>query len=589
MRNLVLVLLLFFSLSAKAATGEIELIGTIVASTGTASANINDGSLSTVWTDNPNGWIGYDLGAGTNATVTGWLFAPQPSTQSSYGKEDYMQGVLFQSDTTGTFSSPTTVDTVPTFPFYFKNKMWERPVNSTARAFRLYYPSWSGLAELRLYATVNTLARARPIPPVISPWGGRFPSGSATVTMTSRTTSASIYYTTNGTVPSVSSILYTGPFQFNFSGTAQIQAIAYEGSLSTKTSSVSSNAFFNSWSFKAGEDIRDDTGTLVEAHAGDIYDNTAVDGFYYWYGMGLNYDDTGLVDLPTGGYKGIWMYKGTDLMNWKFVGHILPDLGITVQRAHFIKNATSGLLVMWGHNTRDSLSCVATSTLPTGPWNWVSTNVFPAGGVKDCNIFKDLDGTAYLIHADTNQVGATGKLRVTLLASDYLTPTASQSSVRINSSDEAPVVVRNGTNDYYCLFSAGNYYDNTLTYSERYIRCSSMLGSWTSGSVNNLWAVDPVNDNRFSPVNKLNGQPSFAVKYNGQWLLGRDQWHNNITEPGTGLYTSRQVWVPFSFNRSGAIVTDSPVSDPWDFSTAVNTFNTTRSISGRAVLSGGVR
>jgi hypothetical protein len=587
MKRILFILALVWSCSARAATGEVELIGSIVTSTASASANINDGDLTTYWTDpaGSGGWIGYDLGTGTNATITGYAFAPQPSTFSNYGKEEYMQGVQLQSASGPTFTSPTTLDTVPTTPFYYRFRMWERSASASAQCFRLLYPSWSGLAELRLYATASTTARARPMAPIISPWGGRFPTGSRTVTLTSRTTSASIYYTTNGTVPTTSSLLYSGPFTLSFSTNLDFRAIAYDASLSTTTSSVSSNAFFVPWSFKPNEDWRDNSGSLIEAHYGDIYDNTATDGFYYWYGGSLNYIDAGAsaVDLPTGAYKGVWMYKGTDLRNWTFVGNILPDLNMIAQRPHFVKNASTGLLTLWAHNTRDSLSCVATSTLPAGPWNWYSTNTLPAGGVKDCNLFKDVDGRAFLIHSDTNQVSTNGQMRITLLASDYLTPSATQAVVRLNSSDEAPVLFRNGSGNYYAIFSYGNYYDNTSSYGERYITSSSILGAWTNQTVNQLWAVDPVNDARYSPASAYNGQPSFVVQYNGKWILGRDQWHNRSTEAGTGLYTSRQVWTPFSFDGAGNIVMPSPVLIPWELTSL------SRMIGGKVTMSGKIQ
>jgi hypothetical protein len=589
MKRILLILALVWSVSARAATGEVELVGTTITSDAPSSGNVFDNDTTTWWGVNPGNWIGIDLGTGTNATLTGWAFAPKPSSSpSSYTCEVLMQGAVMQSDTTAAFSAPTTRDTVPTFPFYPRFKVSERAATGSARCFRVYFSGFPGIAELKFYASASTTARARPMAPKISPWGGRFPSGSQTVTITSRTTSASIYYTTNGTTPTTASTLYTGPFSFAFGSTTQIKAIANDASLSTPASTVSANAFFSPWSYKPNEDWRDDLGILAEAHYGDIYNNTAADGFYYWYGGALNFADSG-VDLPTGGYQGVWMLKSTDLRNWQFVGNILPDLGMTVQRPHFVKNPSTGLLVLWAHNINNSLACVATSTLPVGPWNWISTNTQPIGGVKDCNLFQDTDGRAFFIHTDTNQVSGTGKMRITLLSSDYLTPSTTQAVVRINSSDEAPVLFRNGTaGNYYVVFSAGNYYDNLSTYNERWVTCTNVLGVWTNAPVNQLWTVDPVNDARYTPASSYNGQPSFVIKYNNQWILGRDQWHNASTEPASGLYNSRQVWVPFAFDGAGTIVVPSPVPVPWEPS-VLPTYKTVRQLTGKSKRSGSIK
>ena len=63
-------------------------------------------------------------------------------------------------------------------------------------------------------------------PPVFSPGGGSY-SRAQTVTITEASTGTSIYYTTDGTIPTPSSTLYTGPVPIAYSTT--LQAIAYGG------------------------------------------------------------------------------------------------------------------------------------------------------------------------------------------------------------------------------------------------------------------------------------------------------------------------------------------------------------------------
>ena len=59
--------------------------------------------------------------------------------------------------------------------------------------------------------------------PVISPSGGNY-SGSVSVTMQTATSGASIYYTTNGSTPTQSSTLYSGPMTLTNSATVKAKA-----------------------------------------------------------------------------------------------------------------------------------------------------------------------------------------------------------------------------------------------------------------------------------------------------------------------------------------------------------------------------
>jgi hypothetical protein len=74
--------------------------------------------------------------------------------------------------------------------------------------------------------------------PAFSPGGGTY-SSSQTVTITSATSGASIYYTTNGSTPTSSSTLYTTPVAI--STTTTLKAIAYKSGLAD--SSVTSATY----------------------------------------------------------------------------------------------------------------------------------------------------------------------------------------------------------------------------------------------------------------------------------------------------------------------------------------------------------
>lgn len=76
--------------------------------------------------------------------------------------------------------------------------------------------------------------------PIISPNGGDFVS-SVTITIASATPGASIYYTLDGSQPSASSTLYTGPFSLEKVGTTAIKAVAVKNGF--KNSAVTTSVF----------------------------------------------------------------------------------------------------------------------------------------------------------------------------------------------------------------------------------------------------------------------------------------------------------------------------------------------------------
>jgi hypothetical protein len=73
--------------------------------------------------------------------------------------------------------------------------------------------------------------------PVISPNSGTF-STPLTVTISASVPNAVIYVTTDGTMPSLSSRIYQGPFSLTQAGTVKVQAIAAAGGYATSPVAV---------------------------------------------------------------------------------------------------------------------------------------------------------------------------------------------------------------------------------------------------------------------------------------------------------------------------------------------------------------
>ncbi|HWR16996.1 MAG TPA: chitobiase/beta-hexosaminidase C-terminal domain-containing protein [Terriglobales bacterium] len=153
------------------------------------------------------------------ATATVNIDAVAPVITPSVGAFNSPQTVTIISSTPGTSiyytingTTPTEASTLYTAPFTVSSTTTIKAIASGGG----YGNSWPTTATV----TINAVA------PVITPSVGVFTSPQ-TVTITSSSPGASIYYTTNGTTPTEASTLYTGPF--TVSSTTTVKAIAAGG------------------------------------------------------------------------------------------------------------------------------------------------------------------------------------------------------------------------------------------------------------------------------------------------------------------------------------------------------------------------
>lgn len=527
-----------------------------VTNAGAAATALADNDTTTFWgTRTGNSWVGLD--AGSAVTLTRYRFAPRPGNLvNSYALgldyETLMQGAMVQTSSDCTFATGvSTADTIPATPYYPRFWLNERPLPVSARCVRLLPSSvaFGSVAELQFFGrAVPGAIAAAPVAPVINPLGGRFPAGSTTVTLSSLSANASIYYTTDGSVPSNShGTLYSGPFTLTVGGAVTFKAVAYEPALSTPLSAVQA-ATFNPTGIVPTADWYDDHGNLIEAHFGGIFWDAGTSK-YYWVGGLLNKaSPKGLggfnINFPRQDV-GVLMYSSTDLLMWHYEGNILPNApGTSVagqpwlytERMHVIHNASTGKYVIWAHvidtGYTNSLAAVATAPSITGPWAWNGAPFDPDGeGFKDDSLYQE--GTdAYVVYT----IGTQNGIRISKLSTDYLT----SSGVGVDlaaTAREAPVLLKNSSN-YFLVTSESNLLNSAIEVDPRYITSAAAnpLSGWGSLPGAGLFAADPIGT-------AYNGQPSFALTIQGSGVtfIGSDFW----TQPV--VYNSRQSWAPLTF------------------------------------------
>ncbi len=114
-------------------------------------------------------------------------------------------------------------------------------------------------------------------PPTISPFGGTF-TGAATVELSTTTSAAQLYYTTNGDTPSQQSTLYTGPFQLTVSATVKVRGYK----IGLVASSVTEASFVIAATEKvATPTITPSSGTSIEPVVVTLATATAGAEIYY--------------------------------------------------------------------------------------------------------------------------------------------------------------------------------------------------------------------------------------------------------------------------------------------------------------------
>ncbi len=346
-------------------------------------------------------------------------------------------------------------------------------------------------------------------------------------------------------------------------------------------------------SFNPGAVWTDTEGTPIQAHGGQVQQMEIPDPAtgkpvtkWVWVGEDKTY-----------GYRGgVCAYTSDDLYNWHYEGIImrnvpsrtsldtesyfkelyagysdkeLDDVALAldseravIERPKLIYNEKNKQYVLWFHadgptatsNSNYAAACagVAVSDTPFGPYRFVGRyrlNTCPPdqedkhpqskGMARDMNLFKDVDGTAYIIYSSEENL----TLYISKLNDDY-TYLATEPEKAVYGKDfirlfpgaqrEAPApFLKDGK--YYLMTSGCTGWAPNRA---RYYVADSIMGEWTS-------LGDPcIGDEKHTTFDTQ----STCIFYDPEsktWIYMGDRWFSEK------LNDSRYIWLPVSFGPNG--------------------------------------
>jgi hypothetical protein len=308
----------------------------------------------------------------------------------------------------------------------------------------------------------------------------------------------------------------------------------------------------------------DDQGNPIHAHAGNLI---KVGARWYWYGESTRDLGAGLVFAA---FNGIRCYSSTDLRTWHYEGMVVTprpsgalSKHLVAYRPKVLYNATTSRYVMilteccgdGSNGALDTPHLVYTlASSPTGPFVFQKTENPGVVSVYDMGVFKDDDGSAYVLYSDGN-----AGVSIDRLAADYLS--AAQKVVHFTSGacEEAPSMIKAG----------GRYF---------------LTNSWCSGwspnqnhyrsapSVSGPWNKQP--DGNLGNGNTYNSQGGYILPITGTagttYVYVGDRW--DCPQAACDLSMSKYVWLPLAINGSTMTLT---WYDSWFVNPATGAWSTT--------------
>jgi hypothetical protein len=243
--------------------------------------------------------------------------------------------------------------------------------------------------------------------------------------------------------------------------------------------------------------------------------------------------------------EGVNLYSSTDLYNWKLEGNILPPVeeeghdiekGCIMERPKILFNEKTGKYVLWFHlelanqGYRAARVGVAQSDNIKGPYEFVRSMRPNGHDSRDMTVFKDEDGTAYLIYASEVNF----MLRAAQLTDDYLDVTERDEGL-FRRHREAPAIIRHNGKLFLFTSACTSWDANPAALH----LADSIWGPWEH--LPNPAKGDGGNKTFYSqPAHIL----PIAGKENAFIYIG-DRWR-----PGN-LINSPHVWLPIEWGEDG--------------------------------------
>ncbi|MGF1448594.1 MAG: glycoside hydrolase family 43 protein [Opitutales bacterium] len=284
-------------------------------------------------------------------------------------------------------------------------------------------------------------------------------------------------------------------------------------------------------------DFLDTNGEFINAHGGGMLWH---EGTYYWYGECRPAGPSTL-----NAQIGISCYASTDLVQWENHGAVLRvsdepghdlEAGCKIERPKATFCEQTGKFVLWWHHDLKglghlgALAGVATADTPTGPFEFIRTFRPSNLMFRDCTLFKDDDGTAYLVFATDDNAN----LAIAELDSTYLEPTAKTIKCFPGRYMEAPCVFkRNGL--YYLIASDCSSW---LPNEARSAVAPSLFGPWHELGNPCLGEDAEIT---------FGAQSTYVQPIVGQedaYLFMADRWRPDALEQSTYL------WLPLEFRKT---------------------------------------
>jgi hypothetical protein len=278
--------------------------------------------------------------------------------------------------------------------------------------------------------------------------------------------------------------------------------------------------------FKNGGFWNDTKGNRIEAHGGGFL---KVGDTWYWFGE----DKSG----NSGTFKAVNCYASTDLVTWEFRNAVLTRSTATqlntsdriIERPKVIYNESTKQYVMWAHwdNGNYSEASASVFTSPSVDGNYTFVKSFkPLGNMsRDCNLFKEDNGTAYFMSAANDNKD----MMMYQLTDDYLDVKQLTVKLWAGSSREAPAMFKVG-GTYFMINSAATGWNSNQA---QYASASAVAGSWTS--LTNI-GDSTTFDTQSTYVIPIVGSETTTYIYAG------DRWQD------PDLVSSKYIWLPLVVN-----------------------------------------